>query len=146
MARLSRPRSVGHWLAMGVCTDPMLDRFMPIYDIAERHHIRVDAPAELAFASACEADLAASPIVRAIFKARELITLDHRLLVRGRSALAASDRGDSRVVGVDRRFGGPRARRARWFDVVGGGVGLLGYLLVPARLTARASASAVRDL
>ena len=53
--------------------DPLLDRFMPIYDIAERHHVRVDAPAVITFAAACEADLLQSPVAGAIFKAREVI-------------------------------------------------------------------------
>jgi hypothetical protein len=53
--------------------DPLLDHFMPVYDVAERHHIRVAAPAEITFAAACEQDLMASPAVRAIFKAREIV-------------------------------------------------------------------------
>jgi hypothetical protein len=53
--------------------DPLLDRFMPTYEVAERHHIRVAAPADLTFAAACEQDLMALPIVRAIFKTRELV-------------------------------------------------------------------------
>jgi len=54
-------------------TDPLLDRFMPVYDVAERHHIHVAAPAEIALATACEQDLMVLPVVRAIFKARELV-------------------------------------------------------------------------
>jgi hypothetical protein len=53
--------------------DAELDRFMPRYDIVERHHINVEAPAALTFASACELDIRRGPIVRAIFKARELL-------------------------------------------------------------------------
>lgn len=53
--------------------DPLLDRFMPTYDVAERHHIRVGAPAEITFAVAREVDLNQSPIVRTIFKAREVL-------------------------------------------------------------------------
>ena len=53
--------------------DPLLDRFMPVYDIAERHHIRVAAPAEITFAAACDADLQDSPFIRGIFRAREII-------------------------------------------------------------------------
>jgi hypothetical protein len=53
--------------------DPLLDRFMPVYDIVERHHIRVDAPASVTLAAAREADLQASPIVAAIIRARELM-------------------------------------------------------------------------
>jgi hypothetical protein len=51
--------------------DPLLDAFMPVYDIVERHHVRVGAPADITFAAACEADLMKAPIVRAIFRARE---------------------------------------------------------------------------
>ena len=53
--------------------DPLLDRFMPVYDIAERHHIRVAAPADVTFIAACETDLQESPIARVIFRAREVI-------------------------------------------------------------------------
>lgn len=53
--------------------DPFLDRFMRRYDIAERHHIRVGAPADITFAAACETDLMESGVARAIFKAREVI-------------------------------------------------------------------------
>lgn len=53
--------------------DVLLDRFMPVYDIVERHHIRIDAPAAVAFAAARDQDLLKSPGVRAIFKARKLL-------------------------------------------------------------------------
>ena len=53
--------------------DAQLDRFMPVYDIVERHHIRVAAPADVTFAAACEGDLMQSTVARAIFKGRELI-------------------------------------------------------------------------
>ncbi len=53
--------------------DPLLDRFMPSYEIVERRHVRVAAPADVAFAAACEVDLQRSATIRAIFKGRELI-------------------------------------------------------------------------
>lgn len=53
--------------------DALLDRFMPVYDIVERHHIRVDAPAAVTFAAARDQDLLRSPGIRAIFRARELV-------------------------------------------------------------------------
>ena len=53
--------------------DPLLDRFIPAYDVVERHHIHVAAPAEMTFAAACEQDLMSLPIARAIFRARELV-------------------------------------------------------------------------
>jgi len=53
--------------------DPLLDRLMPVYDIAERHHIHVAAPPEITLATAGEQDLMALPVVRAIFRAREVV-------------------------------------------------------------------------
>ena len=52
--------------------DPLLDRFMSTYDVVERHHVRVLAPAEITLAAAREQDLLESPVTRAIFKTREL--------------------------------------------------------------------------
>ena len=66
--------------------DPLLDRFMPAYDVAERHNVRVAAPAALTFAAAKDVDLQGSSLVRTIIKARELIlraTPDHRPRPRG---------------------------------------------------------------
>ena len=53
--------------------DPLLDRFMPSYDIAERHQVRVAAPPAVTFAAACEVDLQGSPVPRALIRAREMI-------------------------------------------------------------------------
>jgi hypothetical protein len=53
--------------------DPLLDRFMPVYEVAERHHISVRAPAVIALAAAREQDLTAPALTKAIFTARELI-------------------------------------------------------------------------
>lgn len=53
--------------------DPLLDRFMRAYDVAERHSVDVAAPPDVTLAAACEQDLMALPIVRAIFKAREIV-------------------------------------------------------------------------
>ena len=53
--------------------DELLDRFLPDYDVVERHEIRVGAPAAIILAAAQEFDLAGSAAIRAIFKARELI-------------------------------------------------------------------------
>jgi hypothetical protein len=54
-------------------TDVLLDRFMPVHDIAERHRIHVAAPAAVTLTAARELDLFNLPIARAIFKGRELI-------------------------------------------------------------------------
>jgi hypothetical protein len=53
--------------------DPLLDRLMPRYDIVERHHIGVAAPADAVLAAAREVDLQGSWIARAIFRAREIL-------------------------------------------------------------------------
>ena len=58
--------------AAGEDRDELLDRFIPTYDIVERHHIRVQAPAATTLAAAREQDLMALPAIRAIFRAREL--------------------------------------------------------------------------
>jgi hypothetical protein len=59
--------------AMDEDADALLDRFMPSCDVAERHHVRVAAPAEITLAAAIEMDLQQSAIVRAIFTGREWI-------------------------------------------------------------------------
>jgi hypothetical protein len=53
--------------------DPLLDGFMPTYEVVERHHIRVEAPADITFAAACDVDFQQSALIRAIFKGRELM-------------------------------------------------------------------------
>ena len=53
--------------------DVLLDRFMPVYEIVERHRVQVDAPADVTFDAATRMDLQRSPMIRAIFKARESI-------------------------------------------------------------------------
>jgi hypothetical protein len=57
----------------GAAADAMLDRVMPAYEVVERHHIRVEAPAAITLATAREQDLFGSPVIRTIFRARELV-------------------------------------------------------------------------
>lgn len=52
--------------------DPLLDRFMPTYEVREYHEIRVAAPVEIAYAAARAMDINRSPVVRGIFRARQL--------------------------------------------------------------------------
>jgi hypothetical protein len=52
--------------------DPLLDRFMATYEVVERHNVRVRAPAEITLTAAYEQNMLGSPVIRAIFKAREL--------------------------------------------------------------------------
>lgn len=66
--------------------DDLLDRFMPAYEVVERHRIRIAAPAAVTLAAACEQDLLQLPLVRPIFRARELVmraTPDDRPQPRG---------------------------------------------------------------
>jgi hypothetical protein len=59
---------------------------MPSYEVVERHHTRVGAPAEVTLDVAKTMDLFQLPLVRAIFRGRELIlgaTPDEKLRPRG---------------------------------------------------------------
>ena len=51
----------------------LLDRFMPNSEVREGHKVRVAAPADVTFAAARELELNRSPLVRAIFRGRELL-------------------------------------------------------------------------
>ncbi len=53
--------------------DPLLDDFMPEYEVAERHQVRVMAPPEITLSAAAETDLQQSGVIRGIFKAREMV-------------------------------------------------------------------------
>ena len=53
--------------------DALLDRFMPTYEVATRHHVQVAAPAGLALETARGMDLFGTPLLRAIFSTRELL-------------------------------------------------------------------------
>ena len=53
--------------------DALLDRYMPTYEIAERHETRVAAPANVTYAAACAFDLRDSAVVGAIFRGREVL-------------------------------------------------------------------------
>ena len=50
--------------------DELLDRFMPAYDVVDRYHIAVPAPAAAALAIAGEINLSEVAVVRAVFKGR----------------------------------------------------------------------------
>jgi hypothetical protein len=51
----------------------LLDRFMPVYDVVERHRICVAAPPRITLMAARDQDLLRLPLVRAIFKTREIV-------------------------------------------------------------------------
>ncbi len=50
----------------------LIERFMPRFEVAEQHEIRVNAPAEYTFAAARAMDLDRSAVVRAVFAVRTL--------------------------------------------------------------------------
>jgi hypothetical protein len=50
---------------------------MPTYEVAERHHVRIAAPAGITFEAASDMGLQQSLVVRGIFKAREWIMRSH---------------------------------------------------------------------
>ena len=52
--------------------DARLDRFIPVYEVVERHQVRVDAPAAITLLTAKNTALNESPLVRGIFRAREV--------------------------------------------------------------------------
>ena len=52
--------------------DPLLDRFMPAYEVREYHEIRVAAPVDIAYAAVRAMDINRSPLVRGIFRARQM--------------------------------------------------------------------------
>jgi hypothetical protein len=74
--------------ACGDERDPLLDRFMPSYDVVERHAVCIRAPAETALAAACELDWEASRFARAIFAVRAFVLRARRdTIVRPRPLL-----------------------------------------------------------
>jgi len=50
--------------------DALLDRFLPAYEVVDRHAVRVEAPPAITLAAARASDLMALPVVRALFEAR----------------------------------------------------------------------------
>ena len=66
----SRYGTVNHVAEPG--SSELLDRFIPSPEVLEHHHIAIAAPAEIVMAAAKEIRVMDSPLIRAIFKAREL--------------------------------------------------------------------------
>jgi len=52
--------------------DSLLDRFIPEPEVLEHYKITIKAPADVVIASAKQLELLKSPVIRAIFRAREL--------------------------------------------------------------------------
>lgn len=79
--------------------EPLLDLFMPEYETAERHRLRVAAPAKITFASACAADIQQSPVIRSLFMAREVF-LSGTAKENGAPALGLADQAKAWGWGV----------------------------------------------
>lgn len=58
-------------------SDRLLDRFMPVYDVVERHAIRVEAPAAVTLGAATRMEAFQLPLVRAVIRGRELMLGAH---------------------------------------------------------------------
>jgi hypothetical protein len=56
----------------------LIDDFMPTFDVSERHHTLVLAPAERAFAAARRVDLARSKVIKGLLAARAVPGLTRR--------------------------------------------------------------------
>jgi hypothetical protein len=96
----------------------LIDDFMPTFDVIERHHTMVQAPADRTYDAARRVDLARSRLVRAMFAARGIpllirrrkrpprtLTLDD--LVRNGFVWLAQDTGQELVLGVVGKFWKP---------------------------------------
>ena len=70
----------------------LIDRFMPTYEVAERHEIDISAPAELTMVAAREMDLYRSPLVHAIFAVRTFTSRLRGALPREPASLLAETR------------------------------------------------------
>lgn len=57
---------------MDMASSP-LDRFMPAWDVRERFELEVDAPAALVLRTACEFDMQSLPLVKTVFRLREVL-------------------------------------------------------------------------
>ncbi len=77
-------------------TDGLLDLFMPAYEVAERHHIQLAAPAAVTLAAAREMDLFHLPVVRQILRGRELML---GAAPGNRASLSAGLLADARSLG-----------------------------------------------
>ena len=56
-----------------LAADPLLDRFMPDYEVREQHDVHVLAPAAVTYRAALALNIYDSPLIRAICRGRELM-------------------------------------------------------------------------
>lgn len=69
-----------------------LDRFMPAWDVRERFELEVDAPADLVLRTACEFDMQSLPLVKAVFRLREVLMGAHASAPRTPQGILAETR------------------------------------------------------
>jgi hypothetical protein len=66
-----------HYGKLAIAAEPgnrsLLDRFIPAPEVFEHHHIAIDAPAEVVLDAAKAMRMLDSPLVRGVFRARELV-------------------------------------------------------------------------
>ena len=71
------------WLRYGRAAKPrestptLLDQYLPSYEVRDRHATRIAAPVDATYAAARDMDLMGSPVVRTIFRGRELLMRAH---------------------------------------------------------------------
>jgi hypothetical protein len=85
-------------------SDSLLDLYMPEYEVADRHHMRVAAPAEMTFAAACQMNMSQPAIVRAIFKTRELVLGCAAAISQGEFATCSQTRNQPRETPQQKEF------------------------------------------
>jgi len=69
---LNRAKYGGAKRSAQAAKDSVLDRLIPDPEVAERHEIKIHAPVHIVMAAAKSLELMTSPLIRAIFRAREL--------------------------------------------------------------------------
>jgi hypothetical protein len=72
LVALNRANYGGGKTSAAAAKDPVLDRFIPLPEVSEHHQIAIAAPASVVMAAAKALELTASPVIRAIFRTREL--------------------------------------------------------------------------
>ena len=63
--------------------DPLLDRFLPGWEVAKRHRILVRAPAHFTYAAARALDFEESPVLRVILRLRQLVMRSKKVPYNG---------------------------------------------------------------
>jgi hypothetical protein len=85
-------------------SDSLLDLYMPEYEVADRHHIVVAAPAETTFAAAREMNMSQPAIARAIFKTRELVLGCAAAMAKGEFVTCSQTRNQQQETPQQKEF------------------------------------------